>query len=93
MKRREFLKTGFLVSAVPAIIRASAMGRNGHTAPSDRIVMGCIGLGGQGTYNLKAFLNKQGTQVVALCDVNKGTGSYPFPQLKLAKIYTARNRW
>jgi predicted dehydrogenase len=33
--------------------------------------MGCIGVGGQGTFNMKAFLSEPDTQVVATCDVDK----------------------
>ncbi len=54
------------------IIPASALGRGGHTAPSNRIVMGCIGLGGQGSGNMGTFLNQPDTQIVAVCDVDKG---------------------
>ena len=45
------------------------MGRAGSVAPSDRIAMGCIGTGGQGTGNTKAFLNNPTAQMVAVCDV------------------------
>lgn len=79
MKRREFLKsTGIAAAAAvaPTIISASALGKNGAVAPSERIVMGCIGLGGQGTHNMRAFINQPDTEVVALCDVDKGVGNF-----------------
>ena len=37
---------------------------------NDRITLGCIGLGGQGLYDMKALMNVPGTQVVAVCDVD-----------------------
>ena len=47
--RREFLKRAPLAlagaAAFPTIIKASALGRSGFVAPSDRIVMAGIGLG------------------------------------------------
>ena len=50
--RREFLRksvaTGIGLSVIPHIIPASALGRGGFVAPSDRIVMGVIGAGSQG---------------------------------------------
>jgi predicted dehydrogenase len=79
MKRREFLKRSGMVAAAfsaPMIIPASALGKNGATAPSDRIVMGCIGLGGQGTYNMRAFINQPDTELVAMCDVDEGVGEF-----------------
>jgi predicted dehydrogenase len=71
MKRREFLKTSVAAAvAAPMIIPGSVLGKNGAVAPSDRIVFGCIGLGGQGRHNLRAFVNQPDTQIVALCDVD-----------------------
>jgi len=55
---------------VPTLVPASALGGAGAVAPSERIVMGAIGLGGRGQYDLGAFLNQPGTQVVGVCDVD-----------------------
>ena len=74
IKRRQFLKfaaSTYIGSLVfPHIIPASALGKNGTVAPSNRIVMGSIGLGGMGTVNLKGFLEKSDAQVIAACDVD-----------------------
>jgi predicted dehydrogenase len=61
--RRQFL------AAFPAIIPASALGLQGATAPSDRIVMGCIGVGGMGSGHVRAFCQQPDVRVVAICDV------------------------
>ncbi|UCD53361.1 MAG: Gfo/Idh/MocA family oxidoreductase, partial [Phycisphaerales bacterium] len=42
-----------------------------EAAASSRIVMGCIGLGIQGTGNMREFLRQQDVQVVAVCDVRQ----------------------
>ena len=80
INRREFLKNSAALTTAalgfPYIVKSSAFGADGSTAPSNRIVMGCIGMGGQGTYNMKAFLNNSDVQVVAVCDVNRGNASY-----------------
>jgi hypothetical protein len=34
--------------------------------------MGAIGVGSQGTGNMRGFLGKKEVQVVAVCDVDKG---------------------
>ena len=39
-------------------------------SPNDEILMGCIGVGGQGIGNMTNFLNIQGVRVVAVCDVD-----------------------
>jgi hypothetical protein len=45
------------------------MGRDGAVAPSERIVMGGIGIGNRGTYDLGCFLPEPDVQFVAICDV------------------------
>ncbi len=72
--RRQFLgrATSASVGAfgLPYFVPASALGKAGTVAPSNRIVMGCIGTGGQGTGNMKRFMGSEGVQVVAVCDVD-----------------------
>lgn len=74
VSRRKFLKcaigSALGVAGFPCLVPSSALGRAGHVAPSSRIVMGCIGLGGMGTGNMRAFLSKSETQIVAVCDVD-----------------------
>ena len=73
--RRDFLKksTSALAGAfiLPSIIPASSLGLGGKTAPSDRVVMGAIGTGSQGTSNMMDFLKMNDrVRFVALCDVD-----------------------
>jgi predicted dehydrogenase len=75
LTRRQFLGRGAVaagIATVPWVIPASALGRNGSVAPSERIVMGGIGLGGRGSYDLGALLNYKDVQVVAVCYLVKG---------------------
>jgi predicted dehydrogenase len=74
--RRDFVKRSVSVVAgafvLPQILPSSALGMGRRIAPSDRIVIGSIGVGSQGTSNLKDFLKlKDGLQFVAVCDVDK----------------------
>lgn len=75
MTRRQFIKrAGSLAAgaaAFPYIIPGAALGLNGATAPSNRITIGCIGMGGMGTGNMEGFLGHPGAQVVAVCDVDE----------------------
>jgi predicted dehydrogenase len=75
ISRRGFLKRagGAAAAAVgfPYIIASSSLGKAGGVAPSDRITIGCIGLGDQGQYVLGNFLQMPAAQVVALCDCRK----------------------
>jgi predicted dehydrogenase len=75
ISRRQFLRKAGGVTAgaiaFPYFVSSSALGGGGRPAPSDRIVMGCIGMGGQGTGDMRGFLGKREAQVVAVCDVDK----------------------
>lgn len=73
--RREFVKRSAAVVAgavvLPQIIPASAFGMGKRIAPSDRIVIGAIGTGSQGTSNMRQFLKLKGAvEFVAVCDVD-----------------------
>ena len=75
--RRTFLKqTAATTLALPMLVRSSALGGTGHVAPSERITMGFIGLGGMGTNNMRAFLAQNDVQVLAVCDVVKASDQY-----------------
>ena len=72
--RRRFLARGAMAAsalALPHCIPPSALGRGGAVAPSERIVMGSIGIGGRGSYDLSTMLNERDVQWVAVCDVLK----------------------
>jgi predicted dehydrogenase len=72
--RRQFVKTvagaGALLAA-PQVIPASALGKQDLVPPSERIVLGGIGIGNRGTYDLGCFLQQQDVQFVAVCDVKE----------------------
>ena len=72
LTRRDFLKTaaktGALIAA-PMIIPSSALGRDGAVAPSERIVMGGVGLGPRGTYDLSNALNEPDVHFAAIADI------------------------
>ena len=74
LNRRESLKTMAAAGAaclMPTIVPASALGRGGAVAPSERIVLGGIGLGPRGEYDLKWMLREPDVQFVAICDARK----------------------
>lgn len=69
--RRRFLKASALSVAIPTIIPSSVLGRNGNVPPSEKIVLGAIGIGPRGRYVLSTMLNEQDVRCVAVCDVQK----------------------
>ncbi len=72
LSRRQLLRGALGASAalaVPYFLPASALGRNGIVAPSQRVILGGLGIGGRGSYVLGCFLNEPDVRVVAVCDV------------------------
>src|SRR5512147_381296 len=70
--RRAFLKQAAAATAcvgAPLVVRSSVLGADGAVAPSNKITLGCIGVGGQGTGNMHNFLGLGDVRVVAVCDV------------------------
>src|SRR5881394_1944965 len=68
LNRRDSLKTMAAAGAaclMPTIVPARALGRGGAVAPSERIVLGGIGLGPRGEYDLKWMLREPDVQFVA----------------------------
>ena len=59
--RRDFLKglAGGVVAGFPTIIPSSALGRDGYVAPSEKIVLGAIGVGRQGSGDMRGFLTNR----------------------------------
>jgi hypothetical protein len=65
------LTTAGAACAFPYVVPASALGRDGTVAPSNRLVMGAIGVGGRGHHDLKWLVGEADVQIVAVCDVRR----------------------
>ncbi|MFO8014815.1 MAG: Gfo/Idh/MocA family oxidoreductase [Phycisphaerae bacterium] len=72
LSRRRFLGWAAATAAAPYVMGASAATGAGRPAPSERVTVGMIGLGGQGIgRNLRGFLGQPDAQVIAGCDVDR----------------------
>ncbi len=75
LPRRGFLKTALSAAGAavvaPTIIPSSALGLDGAVPPSERVVVGGIGIGNRGTYDLGCFLEQKDVQFVAVCDIKE----------------------
>ena len=70
VSRRLFLKGVAAAAAAPYVIPGSALGLEGRPAPSNRICMGFVGQGGQGSGDMGGFLGHPEVQALAVCDVD-----------------------
>jgi hypothetical protein len=74
MSRRRFLAvTGAAGAAVaiPTFIPATALGRGGRSAPSERITVGIVGWGMIAPDNTRGLMALNDCQVVASCNIDK----------------------
>jgi hypothetical protein len=72
LNRRKFLQAAVQAGAllaIPQIVRGAVLGRDGGVAPSDRIVLGAIGIGNRGSYVLSCFLHEPDVRFIAIADV------------------------
>ena len=67
--RRNFIKSTSLVSAGFFIVPRHVLGR-GFVAPSDKLNIAGIGVGGKGSSDLAEFSKSPNVNIVALCDVD-----------------------
>jgi predicted dehydrogenase len=75
MKRRQFLKnvcgTALGAASFPYVVPSSVFGANGAVPPSEKIVMGFIGVGSMGGGHLRSFLGYNHVRVAAVCDLRE----------------------
>ncbi|NQT14022.1 MAG: Gfo/Idh/MocA family oxidoreductase [Planctomycetes bacterium] len=74
LSRRRFLKTTAKAGALavaPYLVPASALGRGGAVPPSERIVVGGIGIQHRGMHDLGWIMRREEVQFVAICDLQK----------------------
>lgn len=71
LSRRKFLGYSALGLAGITILPSWVMANGQRIAPSDRVVLGFIGVGRQGLTDFHSFSKCPGVQVVACCDVDQ----------------------
>ena len=71
LNRRQFLKAAGAAIAAPMFIPAHVLGRGGAVPPSEKIIMGCIGINHRGSGDLSKMMGEQDVQFVSICDIRK----------------------
>ena len=76
LSRRSFVKAGSVALGGVAIVPRHVLGGPGFRAPSDTIMLGCVGVGSQGLRVMMDLLQEDAVRIAAVCDVNEGSGDY-----------------
>ena len=84
--RRSFLQKGTAAAAALTIVPSAVLGKtHGHIAPTDKLNIAGVGIGGMGNANLK---NMETTEnIVALCDIDWKYAKPVFDRHPQAKKY------
>ena len=68
LSRRQFMQASATLVAAPMVLSSAVLGKDGRTAPSERIGMALIGCGGQGRGDMNGMLGFNEVQFRAVCD-------------------------
>ncbi|MDR3137674.1 MAG: Gfo/Idh/MocA family oxidoreductase [Tannerellaceae bacterium] len=92
ISRRSFLRQGTAAAAALTIVPGSVLGKShGHVAPTDKLNIAGIGVGGMGNSNLR---NMSTENIVALCDVDWKYAKPVFDHYaKVKKFYDYRKMY
>ncbi|MCC9135215.1 Gfo/Idh/MocA family protein [Pontibacter silvestris] len=85
--RRGFLKAGALAAAGFMIVPRHVLGGKGFLAPSDRLVIAGVGVGGKGESDIKKFYDSGKADIAFLCDVDDRRAANSRQLFPKAKYY------
>jgi predicted dehydrogenase len=71
LTRRSLLRGALAAAAAPYVITSFSLAGADRPLPSNRLAMGCVGVGGRGSGDMRGFLSFDEVQVVAVCDIDK----------------------
>ncbi len=86
--RRDFLKNSLITVAGFMILPRHVLGGKGFTAPSDKLTIASIGIGGKGESDINSFFKSGKADIAFLCDVDEKQGAKTKGNFPKAKYYT-----
>lgn len=85
--RRDFIKTGAIAASAFMIVPRFVLGGKGFTAPSDRLTIAGVGVGGKGADDIAAFDKTGKADIAFLCDVDDNRAATTIKKFPKAKYY------
>lgn len=90
MSRRKFLKKGAAAAIGLAVVPGTVLGKKfGHTAPSDKLNILGVGIGGRGSSVLRGL---ESQNIIGLCDVDWKYADHVFKRYRLPRSTTTTAR-
>lgn len=84
VNRRGFLKVSTAAIAAFSIVPGAVLGLNGAVSPNSKLNIACVGIGGQGAWDLDGV---SGENIVALCDVDSKQAAKSFEKFPKARSF------
>ncbi|HSK13506.1 MAG TPA: Gfo/Idh/MocA family oxidoreductase [Phnomibacter sp.] len=85
--RRNFIRTGFTLATGLYILPRHVLGGPGYVAPSDKLQIAGIGVGGKGESDIWNFFKGGRADIAILCDVDEKRASKSRERFPKAKFY------
>jgi predicted dehydrogenase len=85
--RRDFIKTSSIAAAGFMIVPRFVLGGKGYIAPSDRLLIASIGVGGKGADDINHFDKTGKAEMAYLCDVDDRRAAGTVKKFPKAKYY------
>lgn len=85
--RRDFVKAAGITAASFMIVPRHVLGGKGFTAPSDKLIVAGVGVGGKGTSDLANFAKSGKADIAYLCDVDDRRATTSITNFPKAKYY------
>ncbi|GAA3970409.1 Gfo/Idh/MocA family oxidoreductase [Pedobacter ginsengiterrae] len=85
--RRDFIKTSAIAAAAFMIVPRHVLGGKGFLAPSDRLLVASIGVGGKGESDVAMFAKSGKADIAFLCDVDDRRAAKSVKAFPKAKYY------
>lgn len=70
ISRRTFVMGAAAAAAALTVVPRHVLSKSRVLAPSEKVIIAAIGVGDQGKRDLRSFLNRSDTRIVAVCDVD-----------------------
>ena len=85
--RRSFIKSAAVASAAFMIVPRHVLGGKGFIAPSDRLIIAGVGVGGKGKSDIASFYRSGKADIGFLCDVDTRRAADSVKAFPKAKFY------
>jgi predicted dehydrogenase len=85
--RRNFLKNGLTAAAGFYIVPRHVLGGKGFIAPSDKLIIASVGVGGKGESDINYFSGSGKAEIAVLCDVDDRRAAKSRAKFPSAKTY------